>query len=156
MSTVNKKFTGLLPGMPGYGDEEEGALMRATNALYDEQNSSNLLSGIKNFGNWLVGTKESSPLGYGLSIGNSVLNYLNAKDSLNFQKQQHQDQMSFARYNALADINADMANANMQLLRWAGFNPERSSEYANSFVNSFQDVVKAAEGIGTDLYLHCP
>ena len=56
--------------------------------------------------------------------------------------------MNFARYNALADINADMANAKMQLLRWAGFNPERSSEYANSFVNSFQDVIKAAEGIG--------
>lgn len=102
----------------------------------------------KSAGSWLIGNKDFSPLALGLKFGNVALNYKNAKDILKFQRQQHQDQMNFARYNALADINADMANANMQLLKWAGFNPERASEYGKSFVNSFQDVINAAKDIG--------
>lgn len=113
-----------------------------------KNNTSSWWDSTKDGVNWLVGNKDSSPLGYIFRLGEGYLNYKNAKDNLKFQKQQHQDQMDFARYNALADINADMANANMQLLRWQGFNPERASEYANSFYNSFQDIAKQAESIG--------
>lgn len=152
---------------PGYYNEEELAFQNATSDLtgFDKGLIKNSIFNVspslseympslpstndmKSFGSWFVGNKDFSPLGMVFGLGEGYLNYKNARDDLKFQKQKHKDQMDFARYNALADINADMANANMQLLRWQGFNPERASEYAKSFYNSFQDIAKQAESIG--------
>lgn len=101
-----------------------------------------------NFGKWAIGNKDFSPLGMVFDGLDTILDYKNARDNYKFQKQQHQDNMNLARYNALSDINADLSNANMQLLRWQGFNPERANEYAKSILGSTQDVIKGAGTIG--------
>ena len=140
-------------------NDEELAYQNAVQALYPTGNNANVSTmhsfsepsfwdRASTFGKWAIGNKDFSPIGTLFGVADTAFNFINNRDALKWQKQQHKDNMNLARYNALSDINADLANANMQLLRWQGFNPERANEYAKSMLGSTQDIIKAANSIG--------
>ena len=104
----------------------------------------------KDFGNWLLGDKDFSPLNTGISLFNALAKYKDNERNYGLNLQALADQKAQNIFNATQNSLSAVANASMNLDSLAGFNKLAAQDRAKAIMPSLQAMGDSLASLGAD------